>query len=109
MNAFIASKFVGEKSREKLIRHLEGCYMDLALSSHGSRALELLYGAANPTQKESIVKELSERVAQLNSKPWCVIINRKLAVDSYRKIPPPGGTGRRQRRSTTRSASCSTR
>ncbi|XP_001847625.2 nucleolar protein 9 [Culex quinquefasciatus] len=87
VNAFITSKFVGEKSREKLIRHLEGCYMDLALSSHGSRALELLYGAASPTQKESIVKELSERVAQLNSKPWGVIINRKLAVDSYRKNP----------------------
>uniref|UniRef100_A0A1Q3EYA6 Putative rna-binding protein n=1 Tax=Culex tarsalis TaxID=7177 RepID=A0A1Q3EYA6_CULTA len=87
VNAFVRSKFVGEKSREKLIRHLEGCYMDLALSAHGSRALELLYGAASPAQKESIVKELSGRVAQLNSKPWGTIINRKLAVESYRKNP----------------------
>lgn len=87
VNAFVRSKFVGEKSREKLIRHMEGCYMDLALSSHGSRVLELLYEAAGPAQKESIVKELSERVAQLNSKPWGAIINRKLQVDNYRKNP----------------------
>ncbi|XP_065087584.1 nucleolar protein 9 [Ochlerotatus camptorhynchus] len=87
VNAFVRSKFVGEKSRDKLIRHMEGCYMDLALSSHGSRVLELLYEAASPSQKESIVKELSERVAQLNSKPWGAIINRKLLVDTYRKNP----------------------
>nr|XP_029721278.1 nucleolar protein 9-like [Aedes albopictus] len=87
VNAFVRSKFVGEKSREKLIRHMEGCYMDLALSSHGSRVLELLYEAAGPAQKELIVKELSERVAQLNSKPWGAIINRKLQVDAYRKNP----------------------
>lgn len=87
VNAFVRSKFVGEKSRDKLIRHMEGCYMDLALSSHGSRVLELLYEAAGPSQKESIVKELSERVAQLNSKPWGAIINRKLLVDTYRKNP----------------------
>ncbi|XP_062560847.1 nucleolar protein 9 [Armigeres subalbatus] len=87
VNAFIRSKFVGEKSREKLIRHMEGCYMDLALSSHGSRVLELLYEAAGPALKESIVKELSERIAQLNSKPWGAIINRKLLVETYRNNP----------------------
>ncbi|XP_058827307.1 nucleolar protein 9-like [Topomyia yanbarensis] len=87
VNAFIASKFVGEKSREKLIRHMEGCYMDLALSSHGSRVLELLYESAGSSQKEAIVRELSERVAQLNSKPWGVIINQKLRVEVYRQNP----------------------
>ncbi|XP_055631144.1 nucleolar protein 9 [Toxorhynchites rutilus septentrionalis] len=87
VNAFVQSKFVGEKSREKIIRHLEGCFMDLALSSHGSRVLELLYEVAGPAQKEAIVRELSERVAQLNSKPWGAIVNRKLLIDTYRKNP----------------------
>ncbi|XP_058456455.1 nucleolar protein 9 [Malaya genurostris] len=86
-NAFIDSKFVGEKSRDKLIRHLEGCYMDLALSSHGSRVLELLYEAAGSSPKETIVRELSERIAQLNSKPWGAIVNRKLRVEVYRRNP----------------------
>ncbi|XP_053685753.1 nucleolar protein 9 [Sabethes cyaneus] len=86
-NAFVGSKFVGEKSREKLIRHLEGCYMDLALSLHGSHVLELLYDAGSQAQKEAIVRELSERVGQLNSKPWGKIINQKLRVDGYRQNP----------------------
>ncbi|XP_055528145.1 nucleolar protein 9 [Wyeomyia smithii] len=86
-NAFIGSKFVGEKSREKLVRHLEGCYMDLALSLHGSHVLELLYETSSPSQKESIVRELAERLAQLNSKPWGKIINQKLRVDAYRQNP----------------------
>lgn len=86
-NAFVKSKFVGEKSREKLIRILEGCYMDLALSAHGSRVLELLYGVADASQKEAIVKELSQRTAQLNSKPWGMIINKKLLVETYRRNP----------------------
>ncbi|XP_055591940.1 nucleolar protein 9 [Uranotaenia lowii] len=93
VNAYVGSKFVGEKSREKLIRHLEGCYMDLALSSHGSRALELLYESASLAQKEALVKELSDRVAQLNSKPWGAIINRKLQVETYRRNPTQWKSG----------------
>uniref|UniRef100_A0A2M4ASG8 Putative rna-binding protein n=1 Tax=Anopheles triannulatus TaxID=58253 RepID=A0A2M4ASG8_9DIPT len=86
-NAFIRSRFVGEKSREKMVRHLEGQYGQLALTSHGSRVVELLYEAGNPAQRENIVRELSENSAQLSGKPWGVILNKRLLLDTYKRDP----------------------
>ncbi|XP_053679107.1 nucleolar protein 9 [Anopheles nili] len=86
-NAFVASRFVGEKSREKLVRHLDGQYNRLVLSVHGSHVVELLYGTGNPAQREAIVRELAEQCPQLNSKPWGVIINKRLLVDTYKRDP----------------------
>uniref|UniRef100_A0A182QVR7 PUM-HD domain-containing protein n=1 Tax=Anopheles farauti TaxID=69004 RepID=A0A182QVR7_9DIPT len=86
-NAFVKSRFVGEKSREKLVRHLEGQYSQLALGVQGSRVVELMYEAGNPAQRENIVAELAEQCEQLNSKPWGVIINKRLLVDTYKRDP----------------------
>uniref|UniRef100_A0A182MXY0 PUM-HD domain-containing protein n=1 Tax=Anopheles dirus TaxID=7168 RepID=A0A182MXY0_9DIPT len=86
-NAFVKSRFVGEKSREKLVRHLEGQYSQLALGVQGSRVVELMYEAGNPAQREHIVSELAEQCEQLNSKPWGVIINKRLLVDTYKRDP----------------------
>lgn len=82
-DAYLESKFIGEKSREKLIKHLEGMYLKMALSKSGSHVLEKFYRLSSDTHKEVIVKELSERVNQLNS---CVpgrIISYKFSVESY--------------------------
>uniref|UniRef100_A0A182WF41 PUM-HD domain-containing protein n=1 Tax=Anopheles minimus TaxID=112268 RepID=A0A182WF41_9DIPT len=86
-NAFVQSRFVGEKSREKLVRHLEGQYCQLALSVHGSRVVEIMYEAGNPAQRENIVRELAEQCAQLNNKPWSAKINKRLLVDTYKRDP----------------------
>lgn len=82
-DAYLESKFIGEKSREKLIKHLEGMYLKMALSKSGSHVLEKFYRLSSDSHKELIVKELSERVNQLNS---CVpgrIICYKFSVESY--------------------------
>lgn len=82
-DAYLESKFIGEKSREKLIKHLEGMFLKMALSKSGSHVLEKFYKLSSDGQKEMIVKELSERVNQLNS---CVpgrIINYKFSVEAY--------------------------
>ncbi|XP_050091011.1 nucleolar protein 9 [Anopheles aquasalis] len=86
-NAFVRSRFVGEKSREKMVRHLEGQYGQLAQTSHGSRVVELFYEAGNPAQRENIVSELSECSAQLSGKPWGFILNKRLLIDTYKRDP----------------------
>lgn len=82
-DAYLESKYIGEKSREKLIKHLEGMYLKMALSKNGSHILEKFYKSSSDSQKEVIVKELSERVNQLNGSVSGRIINYKFSVESY--------------------------
>lgn len=87
VDAFIESKFIGEKSRERLVKHLMGCYIDMAISRHGSWAVEKLFNAADDQQKAKIVKELAEKYNQLNGSPSGRILNIKLRIDTYRLSP----------------------
>lgn len=87
VDAFMQSKAVGEKSREKLIRHMNGCYLDMAISKHGSWAVEKFFNAAGDSQKARIVKELAEKQNQLNGCPSGRLLNHKLHVDTYRLSP----------------------
>lgn len=87
VDAFMLSKAVGEKSREKLIRHMNGCYLDMAISKHGSWAVEKFFNAAADSQKARIVKELAEKQNQLNGCPSGRLLNHKLHVDTYRLSP----------------------
>lgn len=84
-DTFLESKFIGEKSREKLIKHLEGMYLKMALSKNGSHVLEKLYQSALEPQKEMIVSELAERLSQLNGSGCGKIISYKLNVETYAK------------------------
>lgn len=86
-DAFLQSKTIGEKSREKFIRHLDGYYVEMAMSRHGSRAVEQFFAAAADNQKVRIVKELAEKVNQLNSTPTGRLLNYKFRVDTYRLSP----------------------
>lgn len=87
VDAFMQSKAVGEKSREKLIRHMNGCYLDMAISKHGSWAVEKFFNAGGDSQKARIVKELAEKQNQLNGCPSGRLLNHKLHVDTYRLSP----------------------
>ncbi|KFB47558.1 hypothetical protein ZHAS_00015522 [Anopheles sinensis] len=86
-NAYTGSRFVGEKSREKMVRHLEGQYSRLMLTPHGSHVVEIMYNAGNPAQRENIVRELADSWAQLSGKPWGMAINKRLLVDTYKRDP----------------------
>lgn len=59
-DAYLESKFIGEKSREKLIKHLEGMYLKMAKSKNGSHILEKFYKLSSEGKKEAIVEKLSE-------------------------------------------------
>lgn len=86
-DSFLESKFIGEKSREKLIKHLEGMYLKMALSRNGSHVLEKLYNISSDGQKEEIVKELSERMSQVNSSQSGKIVAYKLNAEMYARNP----------------------
>ncbi|XP_073846886.1 nucleolar protein 9 [Musca autumnalis] len=83
-DAFLQSKFIGEKSREKLIKHLEGYYVDLAITKFGSRVVESCFAAALEPQKARIVKELAEKSNMLKGSPFGKLVSTKLRVDTYR-------------------------
>lgn len=86
-DAYLESKYIGEKSREKLIKHLEGMYLKMALSKSGSHVLEKFYKQSSDAHKEVIAKELSERVNQLNGCVSGRIINYKFSVETYARNP----------------------
>lgn len=87
VDAFIGSKFIGEKSREKFIKHMNGQFLELAISKHGSRAVEAMFEASGENQRTRIVKELAEKVNQLNGSPCGRLLNYKFRVDTYRLSP----------------------
>uniref|UniRef100_A0A1B0G1H5 Nucleolar protein 9 n=1 Tax=Glossina morsitans morsitans TaxID=37546 RepID=A0A1B0G1H5_GLOMM len=82
--AFLQSKFIGEKSREKLIRLLEGFYVELAISKHGSHVLEMCFAKAQDNYKIVIVKELAEKANMVKGSQSGRVVYSKLRVDTYR-------------------------
>lgn len=84
VDAFMDSKTVGEKSRDKLCRHMNGCYLQMAVSKHGSWAVEKMFNCASDAQKMRIAKELSENPNQLNGSPFGRLLNKKFHIDTYR-------------------------
>ncbi|KAH8389907.1 hypothetical protein KR200_003810 [Drosophila serrata] len=87
VDAFMQSKFIGEKSRERLIRQLEGFYVDLAITRHGSRVLEQCFKAAQEAQKLRIAKELFSKANMLKGSPYGRLIYTKYRMDTYKLSP----------------------
>lgn len=83
VDAFIGSKFIGEKSREKFVRHMNGTFLELAISRHGSRAVEAMFETSGDNQRNRIVKELSEKINLLKGSPTGRLLNYKYRVETY--------------------------
>lgn len=84
VDAFLQSKYIGEKSRERLIRQLDGFYVDLAITRHGSRVLDQCFKAAQEAQKLHIAKELSNKANMLKGSPFGRLIYTKYRLDTYK-------------------------
>ncbi|XP_001360213.1 nucleolar protein 9 [Drosophila pseudoobscura] len=87
VDAFMQSKFIGEKSRERLIRQLDGFYVDLAITRHGSRVLEQCFKASQEAQKLRIAKELITKANMLKGSPFGRLIYAKYRLDTYNLSP----------------------
>ncbi|XP_017079413.1 nucleolar protein 9 [Drosophila eugracilis] len=87
VDAFMQSKFIGEKSRERLIRQLDGFYVDLAITRHGSRVFEVCFKASQDAQKLRMAKELFSKTNMLKGSPHGQIIFKKYRLDTYKLSP----------------------
>ena len=85
VDAFMDSKYVGEKSREKLARKLKGYWAQLATSTHGSRSLDKMWQWANINQRNLIMEELAAVGESLRSTKSGQIISNKLNVALFQR------------------------
>ncbi|XP_011878925.1 PREDICTED: nucleolar protein 9 [Vollenhovia emeryi] len=85
LDAFMDSKYIGEKSREKLCKTLHGAWAELARSKHGSRCVDKIWAWARMNQKVIIMEELAAEGQSLGSTQPGRIISTKLNVPSFAK------------------------
>ncbi|GLV36333.1 uncharacterized protein CBL_08827 [Carabus blaptoides fortunei] len=85
MDSYMKSQYVGEKSREKLIRKMQGTYQELAVSKYGSRSLEAILNVAQGKQKMQIMDELSYKDASWTSAEFGRIIAGKINIQLYKR------------------------
>lgn len=83
LDAFIDSKYIGEKSREKLCKKLHGTWAELAKSTHGSRCVDKIWAWARMNQKILIMEELAADGQALGSTKSGKIISAKLNVPLF--------------------------
>ncbi|KAJ9593168.1 hypothetical protein L9F63_015265 [Diploptera punctata] len=84
MDAFMKSTFVGEKSRDKMIKTLQGMYVALACSKHGSRSVDAVWEISSLKHKSIIMDELSAKEPILNSDQYGSILASKYALSLYK-------------------------
>ncbi|XP_076628879.1 nucleolar protein 9 [Colletes latitarsis] len=82
-DAFMDSKYIGEKSREKLAKKMKGCWAQLATSTHGSRSLERMWQWARINQRILIMEELAAVGESLRSTKSGLIIYNKFNVPLF--------------------------
>lgn len=83
VDAYMDSKYIGEKSREKLGKKLKGYWSQLARSTHGSRCLDRIWRSAHMNQKTLIMEELAAAGESLRSTKSGQIMLNKLNVPLY--------------------------
>lgn len=85
MDAYMKSSFVGEKSREKLIKKLQGGYQTLVISRYGSRSFDAIWEVASLKNKEFILQELSHQSGSWTHNEYGKHIARKVNIDQFMK------------------------
>jgi len=81
---FVESAFIGEKSREALVKRLQGEFTALACSKHGSRSLDAIWNKASLKMKGVIAEELARKAAQLNSNPFGKFVATNCAISVWK-------------------------
>ncbi|XP_064849319.1 nucleolar protein 9 [Oncorhynchus masou masou] len=74
-----------DKGRGKILRRLEGQYVQMACSRYGSRVLEAVWNSATVPQRQSIAKELVPCETQLRSGQFSRHVWAKFALSHFVK------------------------
>lgn len=85
VDSYMNSKFVGEKSRDKLYKKLKGSYQDLAQTKFGSRSFEAIWNAVSLKQKVEIIEELSHKDGLWANSEFGRIIANKINLALYKR------------------------
>ncbi|KAJ8673354.1 hypothetical protein QAD02_004616, partial [Eretmocerus hayati] len=83
VDAFMQSQYIGEKSRERLAKKLQGTWVKLACSKHGSWCLEKIWAWAKLNQQYAIMEELASVGQLLCSTESGKLISSKLNVPLF--------------------------
>lgn len=83
VDAYMDSKYIGEKSRDKLAKKLQGCWAQLAQSTHGSRCLDKIWIWSHQKQRMFIMEELAAAGEILRASKSGKIISNKLNVPLF--------------------------
>ncbi|KAL3287548.1 hypothetical protein HHI36_002016 [Cryptolaemus montrouzieri] len=85
VDSYMKSAFVGEKSREKLVRKMKGTYQELAATKFGSRSFEAIWNAAGLKHKMAILDELCYKDALWSNSEFGKIIANKIHLSLYKR------------------------
>lgn len=85
LDAFMDSKYIGEKSCEKLCKQLRGTWAELAKSTHGSRCVDKMWTWARMNHKLLIMQELAAAGESLRLTKSGRIIFTKLNVPLFQR------------------------
>ncbi|XP_076268838.1 nucleolar protein 9 [Rhynchophorus ferrugineus] len=85
VDSYVKATYVGEKSREKLARKMQGTYQELAASKYGSRSFEAIWSVANMKAKLHIMEELSNKDGSWSNSEHGKIIAAKINLALYKR------------------------
>nr|CAI5862467.1 unnamed protein product [Callosobruchus analis] len=84
-DSYMKGEFVGDKSREKLVRKLLGTYQKLASTKYGSRSFEALWNGTHLKLKLMIMEELSKKDASWTNTQFGQIIANKVNLALFKR------------------------
>ncbi|XP_065348890.1 nucleolar protein 9 [Cloeon dipterum] len=86
-DAFMTSKFVGEKSREKLCSILKGHMATLACNKFGSRSLDSIWKVSPLKTRQAIVSSLSQHLPKLKGDTFGRFVVTNYGVELFKHHP----------------------
>ncbi|KAJ8957662.1 hypothetical protein NQ318_017554 [Aromia moschata] len=85
VDSYVKGAFVGEKSREKLVRKMMGAYREMASLKYGSRSFEAIWNAAALKAKLQIMDELCYKDGAWSNSECGKIIAAKVNLALYKR------------------------
>ncbi|XP_033102657.1 nucleolar protein 9-like [Anneissia japonica] len=85
VDAFLQSKAVGEKKRERFVEKLKGNFVKLSCDKNGSRTIDTIWKIANLKIRFNIIEELAPKDRILQSDRFGRFIYRNLAIELFKK------------------------
>lgn len=84
-DSFFLSTTVGEKSRDGLIKALQGHLASMACSKHGSRSIDKMWEKGSERGRELIAQELSAKIPLLTSNAFGRFLVQNLSLSTFKR------------------------